>query len=89
MSESDELHDVLAQHAACKDETDLFFSNDAHDVRMALAICRGCPVIAECREYVPEVDRGGYYGTLAGMTWQKRRGMERASHRRSLAERVA
>ena len=59
--------------AACKGRTDLFFVNrgDTTQMNRAKAICKKCPVIDQCREYVtynPE-----RFGIWAGMTEKDRR----------------
>lgn len=65
----------LAEKAACRNETDVFFSKDSVDVRMALAMCRTCPVLEVCRDYAPFADRRGVFGVMAGMTERQRRSM--------------
>lgn len=81
----DEIVQALADHAACRNETDVFFSKDKVDILLALATCRTCPVLVECREYAPITDRKGIFGVLAGMTEKQRRGNERKRRSRDLA----
>lgn len=69
------------QDAACRDyDTDLFFpvkgvaaGRALRRVEAAKAICRRCPVINDCREYI--FDRPRYdddWGIYAGMTPEER-----------------
>lgn len=48
--------------AACRTaDTELWFSNNPHEQEAALAICRHCPVIDECRQFADGHDRiNGY-----------------------------
>ncbi len=49
--------------AACADSDDaIFFDPDNRDP--ALAICEGCPIITECREYAVETNQ--LYGVWGG-----------------------
>ena len=71
--EHPDLLDTWTDQAACKGRTDLFFVNRGDTTRMnkAKAICKTCPVIDNCREYVtynPE-----RFGIWAGMTEKDRR----------------
>jgi WhiB family redox-sensing transcriptional regulator len=52
--------------AACKGKTDLFFApagerREARErrERQALALCRNCPVLADCAEYAQTSNEGG------------------------------
>ena len=42
----------------------------AHQESQAKAVCRGCPVIAECRRHAPAV--GERYGVWGGLTTTER-----------------
>jgi hypothetical protein len=68
--------------AACRDEDpELFFPTAntgpawAVQVTAAKAVCRGCPVVEDCRSFAIE---GLRFGVAGGMTEQ-----ERSAHRRS------
>ena len=63
-----EALDDWAEQAACKGKTHLFFVNrgDTTNMNHAKAICKTCPVLDSCRNYVlyhPE-----RFGIWAGMT---------------------
>lgn len=67
-----------AAYAACRTaDPDLFFpgSDDAADE--AVRICRGCPVIEECREWA--LDMRVRYGVWGGLTETDRRRLLRRS----------
>ncbi len=64
--------------AACKGRTDLFFPpafetqiDRGNRETRAKAMCRGCPVLAECTEYMPHARAGD--GVIAGTTYNDRR----------------
>lgn len=62
------------EHAACKGmDPDLFFPARGDDCDTARAVCRTCPVMAECREY-GMAERFGVYG---GLTERERRRVRR------------
>ena len=68
-----EALDDWAEQAACKGKTHLFFVNrgDTTNMNHAKAICKTCPVLEPCRNYVlyhPE-----RFGIWAGMTEKERR----------------
>ena len=68
-------------HAACRDlRSSAFFHPEnergamhARRERSAKAVCRRCPVIAQCREHALKV--GEPYGVWGGLGEQERRGM--------------
>lgn len=84
------MNDWCSQ-AACKGQTDLFFPDFEglsrevayRIVRQAVAVCRGCPVLRECREWVDEHPLG--WGIVAGMTPRRRRRGAR-NRRRGVSE---
>lgn len=44
--------------AACRDhDPELWFSGKPYEQAAALAICRSCPVIGECRRFADEHNR--------------------------------
>jgi hypothetical protein len=62
--------------AACKDvHLDIFFREDGHPDQ-ARAICRACPVIAQCAEFIAGVESGlgrkHRHGVFAAMTGTER-----------------
>lgn len=60
--------------AACRGRTALFFAEDQFSQRVALAVCRGCAVRAECLADVMATEpRGVRYGVVAGLTPAQRR----------------
>ena len=68
---------------ACAGKTDLFFSDNRHDRRLAASICQSCPLLEDCRERVmssPHVEKGVW----AGMTED---GRKRARARLGLGQR--
>ncbi|MGO8825641.1 MAG: WhiB family transcriptional regulator [Acidimicrobiales bacterium] len=65
--------------AACKGETEAFFSYDEERVAHALAICENCPVRQECLQ-MALADRN-LFGVWGGTTQAERRRI----HRRRVA----
>jgi WhiB family transcriptional regulator, redox-sensing transcriptional regulator len=59
------------QQAACKGETDPFFSRDAADLARARTLCAGCPVRDECFECA--MSDPNLQGVWAGFTAKERR----------------
>jgi WhiB family transcriptional regulator, redox-sensing transcriptional regulator len=53
--------------------TSVFFPTQGDDVGQAKAICRGCPVLAECREYA--LTYPSLQGVWAAMSEQERERM--------------
>jgi WhiB family redox-sensing transcriptional regulator len=70
-----EWHD----RAACKGETESFFSYDEERVEHALAICEDCPVRQECLQTA--LADPNLYGVWGGTTHAERRRL----HRRRVA----
>lgn len=70
------------RQAACRESNpDLFFPHRGENVRAAKAVCAGCPVINECRDYsIVNDERVGIWG---GLTERDRR------HLRVVARRQA
>lgn len=58
-------------HAACGDDPDLMEHTTAPAVFEALAVCAGCPVIAQCKAWVDE--ELDYVGVAAGLVYTTRR----------------
>lgn len=57
--------------AACKGKTELMFPKQHKDITyiaQARAICRGCPVRADCLEYALEFPPADMHGVWAGLT---------------------
>jgi WhiB family transcriptional regulator, redox-sensing transcriptional regulator len=63
------------KRAACKGETDLFFSYDEEMVEQARAICENCPVRRECLETA--LADSNLYGVWGGFTKAERRRLRR------------
>jgi len=61
--------------AACKGETEAFFSYDEETVAHARAICEGCPVRQECLQ-TALADRN-LFGVWGGTTEAERRRLRR------------
>jgi len=70
--------------AACKKKTELMFPKEHKDITyiaQARAICKSCPVKAECLEYALEFPAADMHGVWAGLTSrqlaaeQRRRGI--------------
>jgi WhiB family redox-sensing transcriptional regulator len=60
------------EEAACANsDPDLFFPERGDSVVEAKAVCRGCPVRAECLEYA--LERGEKYGLWGGLSVRERR----------------
>ena len=63
--------------AACRGQLDLFFPHNANDhnerrkIHRAIAICRTCPVIEQCRHYA--TTNREKYGIWAGLTAEQLR----------------
>lgn len=67
-----------AAYAACRDsDPDLFFPGPDSDSDAAVRICRGCPVLAECRDWA--LSTRVRYGVWGGMTERARRRLLRRS----------
>lgn len=69
--------------AACKGQTKLFFP-DVHDratYLAAVALCKQCPVIDECR--TTAIDNDERYGIWGGLGADKRRRQKRLAERKS------
>lgn len=81
------------EHAACRGEDiDLFFSPEgereperSNREHKAVAICRRCPVIAECAAYA--LDNRVHYGVYGGMTADERAAERRRRTRRKPEQR--
>ena len=52
--------------AKCKDQTELFYSEDLQKINQAKKICAECPVVHECREFVRSHLDDQHYGVWAG-----------------------
>jgi WhiB family redox-sensing transcriptional regulator len=63
------------KRAACKGETDFFFSYDEEMVEQARAICQECPVRQECLETA--LADANLYGVWGGYTKAERRRLRR------------
>ena len=67
-----------AAYAACRNaDPDVFFPGSESEAEDALRICRGCPVIEECRDWA--LDMRIRYGVWGGMTERDRRRVLRRS----------
>ena len=67
-----------AAYAACRTaDPDVFFPASEGDTDAALRICRGCPVIDECRDWA--LDMRIRYGVWGGLTERDRRRVLRRS----------
>lgn len=63
---------------ACRDaDPDLFFPGPDGDPGEAVRICRGCPVLEECREWALETRVA--FGVWGGLTERDRRRLLRRS----------
>jgi WhiB family redox-sensing transcriptional regulator len=60
-------------------DPEAWFPEKGGSVRQATAICRRCPVQAECLDYaLAHVERFGVWG---GLTWEQRRELLRGGRR--------
>ena len=67
-----------AAYASCRNaDPELFFSVRDGDTEEAVKICRGCPVLEECREWALETRVR--YGVWGGATERDRRRLLRKS----------
>ncbi len=64
------------KHAACKGLTALMYPQRGEDVEPAKAVCRSCPVLADCREEA--LAKPEPWGVLGGMSGNERKAMRRA-----------
>lgn len=67
--------DIDFESGLCRQtDPDLFFPSpgEAVKVRQAKAVCAQCPLLADCRDYIMETERGWYlslrHGIWGGMT---------------------
>jgi hypothetical protein len=64
--------------AACRGQTALMFSPDEFSQRLAVTLCRRCPVVAECRADVTAFEArgaeagGAVYGVVGGLLPEQR-----------------
>jgi WhiB family redox-sensing transcriptional regulator len=62
--------------AACRDhDPELWFSGKPYEQAAALAICRSCPVVGECRAFADDNDRISGY-PLQGIWGGRRYGVK-------------
>lgn len=67
-----------AAYAACREaDPEIFFPASDDGADAALRICRGCPVVDECRDW--SLDMRIRYGVWGGLTERDRRRMLRRS----------
>ena len=67
-----------AAYAACRStDPDIFFPSPESETGEAIRICRGCPVMYECRDWA--LDMRVRYGVWGGLTERERRRMLRRS----------
>lgn len=67
-----------AAYAACRTaDPDLFFPDSDEAADAAVRICRGCPVMSECRDWA--LDTRVRYGVWGGLTERDRRRVLRRS----------
>jgi hypothetical protein len=77
--------DSWAAHAACRDKTDLFFSDDLRDIAKALHLCwEKCPVREECLADALTWPRSMDKGIRGGLLDEERYGMDRPGVRARL-----
>ena len=61
-----------AAFASCRTaDPDVFFPSPENDPAEAVRICKGCPVMLECRDWA--FDTRVYYGVWGGLTERERR----------------
>jgi hypothetical protein len=64
--------------AACHGRTALFYAEDPFSQRLAVMLCRRCPVRQECLAEVQALEQPGMrYGVRAGFTAAERKGWGR------------
>jgi WhiB family redox-sensing transcriptional regulator len=63
------------ERAACKGETESFFSHDKNSLDRARALCASCEVRGECLEAA--LDATDLHGVWAGLTEAQRRVLRR------------
>jgi WhiB family redox-sensing transcriptional regulator len=64
-------------------DPEVFFPPKGTPAEPAKAICRACPVRAECLEYA--LDNHEHHGVWGGTTDDERRALQRARQRRAVA----
>lgn len=75
-----DLHPEWREQAACATvDSDLFFPHDGTGVRVAQAICAGCPVKGACLAYA--LDAGERFGIWGGVSEKQRWNMMRQRRR--------
>jgi WhiB family redox-sensing transcriptional regulator len=77
------------EEASCRSvDPEVFFPDRPSDhASMAKAICRGCPVRAQCLEFALEARLD--YGVWGGMTEIERRSLRRSRQRKARREALA
>ena len=80
------MSDLWRDRALCKDSAtpEVWFPWDAKGAEVAIAICEGCPVRAECLEYA--LEHGEDQGIWGGVSERQRRTMRRKVDRQIRAE---
>jgi WhiB family redox-sensing transcriptional regulator len=80
---------VWVEGAACRDaDPELFFAGSGSAYTEARAICAGCPVVAECRDYADRIEAAPRAYEMFGM-FAGESPSERVRRRRSVSPTVS
>jgi hypothetical protein len=69
MSDLQEILDCEDRHCRNSDPNK-FVTNDRDQIKHAIEICQGCPVIQKCYQYA--MDRPGIHGVWGGTSFRQR-----------------
>ncbi|HEX5567406.1 MAG TPA: WhiB family transcriptional regulator [Streptomyces sp.] len=78
--------DTWRDFAACREtDPDLWFpeSGNSNAARAAKRICARCPVIADCREFIEQVETHYPFGIWGGTTAEERRPTRRRTRKKT------
>jgi len=89
-----ERHDWRDRSACLDEDPELFFpigntGPALAQIEEAKAVCAGCPVLTECRQWALDNPKLADYGVFGGLSEDERRAARRRSRRAQAPRRVA
>ena len=89
-----ERHDWRDRSACLDEDPELFFpigntGPALAQIEEAKAVCAGCPVLTECRQWALDNPKLADYGVFGGLSEDERRAARRRSRRAQATRRVA